>query len=208
MPVSTPVVEMVEIGAGGGSIAHVDSMGQLRVGPQSAASEPGPACYQRGGDEPTVSDANLMLGRLDPDNFAGGAIPLSTALSEQALASKLQRQLGRQGVTARVAIEAVQKGVIVRTLEQERVAHGVGKAACQRGFANANRAFHHDVARQRAGVGAERQVDDGVGLSVQNSTLNACFLLPQQLMILPRYSIRSAHDWRQLLPLLSPPAAF
>ncbi|MEM9060977.1 MAG: hydantoinase/oxoprolinase family protein [Pseudomonadota bacterium] len=89
MPVSTPVVEMVEIGAGGGSIAHVDSMGQIRVGPQSAASEPGPACYQRGGEEPTVSDSNLILGRLDPDNFAGGAIPLSPALSEQALVTRI-----------------------------------------------------------------------------------------------------------------------
>ncbi|MEM7056669.1 MAG: hydantoinase/oxoprolinase family protein [Pseudomonadota bacterium] len=94
MPVSTPVVEMVEIGAGGGSIAHVDSMGQIRVGPQSAASEPGPACYQRGGVEPTVSDSNLMLGRLDPDNFAGGAIPLSIALSEQALMSRICEATG------------------------------------------------------------------------------------------------------------------
>ncbi len=94
MPVSTPVVEMVEIGAGGGSIAHIDSMGQIRVGPQSAASEPGPACYQRGGEEPTVSDSNLMLGRLDPDNFAGGAIPLSTTLSEQALQSRICEKTG------------------------------------------------------------------------------------------------------------------
>ena len=89
MPVSTPVVEMVEIGAGGGSISHIDSMGQIRVGPRSAASEPGPACYQRGGEEPTVTDANLLLGRLDPDNFAGGAIPLSVANSEMAVESRL-----------------------------------------------------------------------------------------------------------------------
>lgn len=94
MPVSTPVVEMVEIGAGGGSIAHIDSMGQIRVGPKSAGSEPGPACYQRGGEEPTVSDANLKLGRLDPDNFAGGAIPLSLALSERALQTRLSEKTG------------------------------------------------------------------------------------------------------------------
>ncbi len=80
MTVSTPVVEMVEIGAGGGSIASVDTMGRIQVGPRSAGSEPGPACYQRGGTLPTVTDANLILGRLDPDAFAGGAIvPLSTA---------------------------------------------------------------------------------------------------------------------------------
>ncbi|WP_299891727.1 hydantoinase/oxoprolinase family protein [uncultured Ruegeria sp.] len=88
MTVSTPVVEMVEIGAGGGSIASLDSMGRLQVGPRSAASEPGPACYGRGGTEPTVTDANLLLGRLDPNNFAGGAIPLQIAESEKA-ATKL-----------------------------------------------------------------------------------------------------------------------
>ncbi|MEO0957501.1 MAG: hydantoinase/oxoprolinase family protein [Pseudomonadota bacterium] len=76
MTVSTPVVEMVEIGAGGGSIASMDSLGRLQVGPRSAASTPGPACYGRGGEEPTVTDANLLLGRLDPKNFAGGSIPL------------------------------------------------------------------------------------------------------------------------------------
>ncbi|MCR9139965.1 MAG: hydantoinase/oxoprolinase family protein [Alphaproteobacteria bacterium] len=76
MTVSTPVVEMVEIGAGGGSIASLDGMGRIQVGPRSAASEPGPACYGRGGEEPTVTDANLLLGRLDPDNFAGGSIRL------------------------------------------------------------------------------------------------------------------------------------
>lgn len=89
MTVSTPVVEMVEIGAGGGSIASIDNMGRIQVGPRSAASEPGPACYQRGGTEPTVTDANLLLGRLDADNFAGGAIPLSAELSVRAAAEKL-----------------------------------------------------------------------------------------------------------------------
>lgn len=89
MTVSTPVVEMVEIGAGGGSIASVDAMGRIQVGPRSAASEPGPACYQRGGTEPTVTDANLVLGRLDPDNFAGGAIPLSVDEADGALAVRI-----------------------------------------------------------------------------------------------------------------------
>lgn len=89
MPVSTPVVEMVEIGAGGGSIASVDSMGRICVGPRSAASEPGPACYQRGGIEPTVTDANLVLGRLDPDNFAGGDIVLSVPSALNALEARL-----------------------------------------------------------------------------------------------------------------------
>ncbi len=94
MTVSTPVVEMVEIGAGGGSIASIDSLGRIQVGPRSAASEPGPACYGRGGTEPTVTDANLLLGRLDPDNFAGGAIPLYAEASDKAVAEKLSAPLG------------------------------------------------------------------------------------------------------------------
>ncbi|MEO1027942.1 MAG: hydantoinase/oxoprolinase family protein, partial [Pseudomonadota bacterium] len=66
MPISIPVIDMVEIGAGGGSLAHIDSMRQIRVGPESAGSEPGPACYDRGGSRPAVTDADLVLGRLDP----------------------------------------------------------------------------------------------------------------------------------------------
>lgn len=89
MLVSTPVVEMVEIGAGGGSIANVDAMGRIQVGPRSAGSEPGPACYQRGGTEPTVTDANLLLGRLDPDAFAGGAIPLDPEQSRTAMETEV-----------------------------------------------------------------------------------------------------------------------
>ncbi|MBN3787343.1 hydantoinase/oxoprolinase family protein [Burkholderia sp. Ac-20353] len=85
MPISIPVVEMVEIGAGGGSIASLDVMRQIRVGPHSAASEPGPACYQRGGTQPTVTDADLLLGRLDPNNFAGGSIPLSADNAARAM---------------------------------------------------------------------------------------------------------------------------
>lgn len=94
MPISIPVVEMVEIGAGGGSIASVDGMRQIRVGPHSAASEPGPACYQRGGKNPTVTDADLILGKLDPDNFAGGAIPLSAVASRQAMADDIGSVIG------------------------------------------------------------------------------------------------------------------
>ena len=89
MPISIPVIDMVEIGAGGGSLAHVDAMHQIRVGPESAGSEPGPACYGRGGDRPAVTDADLMLGKLDPDGFAGGSIRLDTEASHAALARVL-----------------------------------------------------------------------------------------------------------------------
>ena len=94
MPVSTPVVEMVEIGAGGGSIASVDDMNVVRVGPQSAGSEPGPACYQRGGEAPTVTDANVILGRIDPENFAGGTIKLSAQLAGDAMNKGIAKTLG------------------------------------------------------------------------------------------------------------------
>ncbi|WP_375254831.1 hydantoinase/oxoprolinase family protein [Yoonia sp.] len=89
MPISIPVIDMVEIGAGGGSLAHVDALQQIRVGPESAGSEPGPACYGRGGDRPAVTDADLVLGKLDPDNFAGGSIRLHPEQSQAALTAHI-----------------------------------------------------------------------------------------------------------------------
>ena len=85
LPLRIPVIEMVEIGAGGGSIARVDGMRRLSVGPDSAGSEPGPACYARGGALPTVTDANLALGRISPDGFAGGTIALEPERATEAL---------------------------------------------------------------------------------------------------------------------------
>jgi N-methylhydantoinase A len=91
LPVRIPVIEMVEIGAGGGSIVRADAMGRIAVGPDSAGSEPGPVAYARGGDQPTVTDANLTLGKLDPDRFAGGRI----ALDAPAAAAALDRAIGQ-----------------------------------------------------------------------------------------------------------------
>jgi N-methylhydantoinase A len=76
LPLRIPVIEMVEIGAGGGSIAKLDAMGRITVGPESAGSDPGPVCYGQGGTAPTVTDADVVLGRIDPDNFAGGSLRL------------------------------------------------------------------------------------------------------------------------------------
>lgn len=86
LPINIATVELIEIGAGGGSIAHLDSMNLLKVGPKSASSRPGPACYGRGGMLPTVTDANLLLGRLNPDTFAGGTMKLSPQAADDALA--------------------------------------------------------------------------------------------------------------------------
>jgi len=84
-PLKIPVIEMVEIGAGGGSIASVDRLDRIRIGPQSAGSDPGPASYARGGADATVTDANLALGRLDPARFAGGTMPLDRQAADMAL---------------------------------------------------------------------------------------------------------------------------
>ena len=100
MPISIPVIDMVEIGAGGGSLAHVDAMRQIRVGPESAGSEPGPACYGRDGVRPAVTDADLLLGKLDPDNFAGGSIPLYPDASQAALLAHVGEMLGMDAVEA------------------------------------------------------------------------------------------------------------
>jgi N-methylhydantoinase A len=85
LPINIATVELIEIGAGGGSIAHLDGMNLLKVGPRSAGSRPGPACYQRGGTLPTVTDANLLLGHLDADTFAGGTMKLSAKAARAAL---------------------------------------------------------------------------------------------------------------------------
>lgn len=107
MPISIPVIEMIEIGAGGGSIASVDSLGQIRIGPHSAGSEPGPAAYDRGGVDPTVTDANLQLGRLHPDNFGAKDITLSPAKTAVAIRSAIGEPLGMDDHTAAIGIAEV-----------------------------------------------------------------------------------------------------
>ena len=93
LPVATPTIDLTTIGAGGGSIAWIDKGGLLRVGPQSAGADPGPVCYDAGGEEVTVTDANLVLGRLNPDYFLGGKIALNVAKAEQKL-TELGERLG------------------------------------------------------------------------------------------------------------------
>jgi len=85
IPLRIPVIEMIEIGAGGGSIASVDSLARIHVGPESAGAEPGPACYDRGGTSATVTDADIVLGRIDPDSFAGGTMRLSLEKARNAI---------------------------------------------------------------------------------------------------------------------------
>jgi N-methylhydantoinase A len=94
LPVQTPAIEMIEIGAGGGSVAHVDRLGLLKVGPESAESEPGPACYGRGGTRPTVTDADLVLGYIGADSFLRGRMKLDRGAAHGAIAEHIARPLG------------------------------------------------------------------------------------------------------------------
>lgn len=94
LPLRIPVIDLVEIGAGGGSVAQVNALGNVSVGPHSAGSEPGPACYGRGGKQATVTDADVVLGLIDPDGFAGGSVRLDLAAAEAALAADVGEKLG------------------------------------------------------------------------------------------------------------------
>ncbi len=94
LPLRIPVIEMVEIGAGGGSIARLDALKRIAVGPDSAGAQPGPVCYGQGGNEPTVTDADLVLGRIDPAKFSGGKIALSAASARRAVAERIGAPLG------------------------------------------------------------------------------------------------------------------
>ena len=107
MPIAIPVIEMIEIGAGGGSIAFVDALDQIRVGPLSAGSEPGPASYQLGGTNPTVTDANLVLGRLSPDTFGASGIDLSPEAADTALAAGVGTHLGLDATEAALGVTEV-----------------------------------------------------------------------------------------------------
>ncbi|MFN8483976.1 MAG: hydantoinase/oxoprolinase family protein [Anaerolineae bacterium] len=115
IPLQIPTIEMLEIGAGGGSIAWLDGLGLTRVGPRSAGADPGPACYGRSGTEPTVTDADLLLGYLNPDYFLGGAMPLDVAAAAAAL--------GRLGET--MGLGAVETAWAIHQIVNENMAGAV-----------------------------------------------------------------------------------
>ena len=104
LPLKIPSVELIEIGAGGGSIAGLDRLQLLRVGPESAGADPGPACYRRGGREPTVTDADVLLGYLDPRNFLGGKMDLDVASASEAIERRIAKPLGISAVEAAAGI--------------------------------------------------------------------------------------------------------
>ncbi|HEY1928668.1 MAG TPA: hydantoinase/oxoprolinase family protein [Caulobacteraceae bacterium] len=129
MPLTIPSIDMIEIGAGGGSIASVDNLGLLKVGPRSAGSEPGPACYGRGGQDPTVTDADLVLGFLDPDNFLGGDMRLDKPAAEAAV-DRLAERLG----TDRAATAAGIFRIVAEAMAGATRAHATDRGVDHRGL--------------------------------------------------------------------------
>jgi N-methylhydantoinase A/oxoprolinase/acetone carboxylase beta subunit len=119
------MVDVNSIGAGGGSIAHIDASGGLRVGPQSAGSEPGPACYGRGGAEPTVTDASVVLGWLDPARFAGGRLQLDPAKAAAAIEHRIAKPLGLPLAQAALGIHRVLNAGMAEGIRLVSVRQGI-----------------------------------------------------------------------------------
>lgn len=167
LPLRIPVIEMVEIGAGGGSIAGLDQLRRVTVGPKSASSVPGPACYGRGGGEATVTDADLTLGLIDPDAFAGGSIKLYPEKSRAAFANTVGDALG---LDAEMSAYAVYEMVCENMASAARV-HAVerGAATSQHTVIAFGGAAPLHVARVAEKIGAERVIvpaNAGVGSAV------------------------------------------
>jgi len=123
LPIQIPMMDIFEVGTGGGSIARVELGHSLRVGPQSAGSMPGPVCYGRGGEDPTVTDANLLLGRLDEHNFLGGEMPLYLERAQKVMDAKISTPLGLDSVRAadgilRIAVTQMSHAVKAVTTER------------------------------------------------------------------------------------------
>jgi N-methylhydantoinase A len=124
-PVLTPMIDLVTIGAGGGSVAYIDEAGAFHVGPRSAGSEPGPACYGRGGTEPTVTDAQIVLGRLDPDMALGGDLKLDARLSYKAIEEKIAKPMGMTVKEAALGIIRIINNNMALAIRSNSVARGI-----------------------------------------------------------------------------------
>ncbi len=125
MPIKTPTIDLAEVGAGGGSIAWLDPEGVLRVGPRSSGADPGPACYARGGTAPTVTDANLVLGYLTPERFAGGSMTLDPALAHAAIARSIAEPLGTSVVRAAFSIHEIANANMASAVHVVTVQQGI-----------------------------------------------------------------------------------
>jgi len=196
-PVRIPIIEMVEIGAGGGSIARVDTLQRILVGPDSAGAEPGPACYGRGGTEPTVTDADLAIGKIDPARFAGGKIAIDTGKAEAALAS---------GIGAKLAgMDAEQAAVAVAEIVDENMANAARVHAVERGVALGDRALvafggaaplHASRLAEKLGIGRIIVPPDaGVGSAIGFLAAPAAYeMVRSRYMRLDRFDVEAANE--------------
>jgi N-methylhydantoinase A len=124
LPLRIPVIEMVEIGAGGGSIAGLDALRQIAVGPRSAGSNPGPACYDRGNEDATVTDADVVMGRINPASFAGGKITLVPEKSEAAIAAAIGEPLGLSNDIAAAGVDEIVNENMANAARVHAIEHG------------------------------------------------------------------------------------
>lgn len=194
LPIRLPVIDLIEIGAGGGSIASVDQTGLLKVGPRSAGSDPGPACYGLGGSEPTVTDAALVLGYLDPRGSLSGAVKLRPDLAEEAIKTHIADRLGISVVEAasgihRVVCEHMASAVKIHAAEKGKDI----RRYTLLGFGGAGPIHSREVAR-RSGVReiivpANAGVFSAVGLLVAPVKVD---------MVRTRYSPLSSVDWDEI----------
>jgi N-methylhydantoinase A len=186
-PVRIPVIEMVEIGAGGGSIARIDALQRIQVGPDSAGADPGPACYGRGGREPTVTDADVAIGKIDIERFAGGKIALHPDRAEAALAATLKGMSAEQGAIG------------IAEIVDENMANAARVHAVERGVAISERTLiafggaaplHASRLAEKLGIGKVIVPPDaGVGSAVGFLVAPAAYE-----MIRSRYMRLSAFD--------------
>jgi N-methylhydantoinase A len=123
--IGVPMIQVETLGAGGGSIGWIDEMGLLQMGPQSAGADPGPACYDQGGDQPTVSDANLVLGYLNPDGLVGGRLPLDAKKARAAIKTKVADPLG---------ISAEKAAYGMYTIVNSNMVNGIRRVSVERGY--------------------------------------------------------------------------
>ena len=153
LPIRIPVLEMIEIGAGGGSIASIDSMQQLKVGPKSASSDPGPACYGKGGTQPTVTDADALIGFLEPSSFAEGRLQLDIELAAQAIDSTIGKKLENDAATAADGISQIVDEAMANAARMHAVEQGKNLGDCVMVAFGGNGPLHATRVAEKIGIG-------------------------------------------------------
>lgn len=199
LPIMAPTVDLIEIGAGGGSIAHVNNLGLLQVGPRSAAAAPGPASYGLGGDQPTVTDANIMLGYLDPDYFLGGTMRLQPERASAAIEAHITKPLDLRRIEAAAGIHAVvnenmAQAARTHLIERNRDPRNVAIVA----FGGAGPAHAVEIARILGS--REVIVPFGAGVASAIGALTAPMSLP---FVRSYMTLLADTDWSLVQQLLS-----